>query len=265
MSKTIFLRVGNKEAIVLPDLVTSLSSFLRVLRDFDSTVSDRKGGSQQWEVTSIAMASPVTIGVTPAPKPRMPDLSYSIESTLLESTIALTNNGERTSHMSDSALQGIKQIANLSPRIGPSLLYVAANGQPQRESPINEATKTVVSELTGVKYIAFGTLTGTLEAISVHGRSEFRIWDEFTGKVVRCRYTGDKIEKRILASLRKKVSVTGEISSNSAGTPISLTVEDVEESDYAGELPTIRELAGFIKDYTGGRRLKDYLREIADE
>src|SRR5208283_5206739 len=112
-------------------------------------------------------SSPVIVGVTPSPRPRMQDSGEMIESQLLESSVALTVRRERTRNMSDAAIGQIKQIASLTKKIGPSLLYVAGNGAPASEAPINETTKQVVAELTGVKYEAFGTLTGALEAIYV--------------------------------------------------------------------------------------------------
>ena len=253
---------------MLPDLVTSLGSFMHLLRDFDAAVSEQKSGTQRWEVTSITKTSPIVMGVTPEPKPRMQDFSEAIETQLLESSLALTVRGERTGRMSDSALLKIKQIAGLSKRIGTSLIYVPMNGHERQEAPINQTTMRVVNELTGVRYEAYGTISGALEVISVHrGKDEFRIWDESTGKVVRCKYKGAEMESQILDLLhrRKKVYVSGVILSNSAGMPISITAEEVNEKLETQETFDIRKMAGFIKDYTGGRRLKDYLKETEDE
>lgn len=264
MSKTIYLRVGETDRVGLVDFVVSLKGFLRLLRDFDSTVSGSVEGTQQWEVTSVSKNSPIVIGVTPVTKPRMVDFSEAIETELLDSSDALTTRKERTERMSDSALIGIRQLAGTSKRLGPSAIYVAANGRPRRESLITEATMKAVEELTGVQYQAFGTISGRLEAITVHGRSEFRVWDDSTGRVVRCKYPTD-LENKILRLLRATVYVTGVISSNVAGYPISVNVEDVAEKLQLSAPANIRQMAGFIKDYTSGRRLRDYLKEVADE
>ncbi len=264
MSKTIYLRVGNTDKVALSDLIASLSGFLQLLRDFDAAVSGQSAGTQHWEVTSLTKNSPVIIGVTPITKPRMDDYSEAIESELLDSSSVLTQTKQRTPRMSDSALHGIGKLAKLSTRLGPSSIYIPANGQPRRESVINEVTMQAVQELTGVQYQAFGTISGALEAITVHGKSEFRVWDETSGKVVRCRYP-DELEPRILQLLRKAVTVVGVISSNAAGYPIAVEVDDLSEKESVQASPSIRQMAGFIKDYTGGRRLREYLSEIADD
>jgi hypothetical protein len=268
VSKTIFFRVGDRGNITLPDLVTSLGGFMHLLRNFDAAVSRSSSGTQKWEVTSITKTSPIIMGVTPEPKPQMQDFSEAIETQLLEGSLALTVRGERTKQMSDSALLNIKQIAGPTKRIGESLIYVPMNGNARQESPINQATMRVVRELTGVRYEAYGTISGALEVISVHaGKDEFRIWDDSTGKVVRCKYKGTEMESQIIDLLhrRKKAYVSGVILSNSAGTPISITAEEVSEKLETQGTFDIRKMAGFIKDYTGGRRLKDYLKETEDE
>ena len=264
MSKTIYLRVGDRDKVGLGDFVTSLKGFLRLLKDFDSTVSGKESGTQRWEVTTVTMNSHIVVGVTPTPKAWMNDFSEAIEAELLNSSNTLTAKKERTPQMSDSALAGIKQLAKLSKRLGPSSIYMPANGQPKRESLITQVTMDAVEELTGTRYTAYGSVSGKLEAITVHGRSEFRVCDTSTGKVFRCKYKPE-IEPKILRLLRKHVLVSGIIASNAGGFPISVEVEELAEKAQISVPANIREMAGFIKDYTGGRRLRDYLAEVADD
>ena len=264
MSKTIYLRVGLSDKVSLGDFAASLKGFLRLLKNFDSTVSGKESGTQRWEVTTVTMNSPIVIGVTPTTKARMSDFSEAIEAELLNSSNTLTARKERTPQMSDSALAGMRQLAQLSKRIGPSSIYMPANGKPKRETLITQVTMEVVEELTGIRYRAYGSVSGKLESITVHGKSEFRVWDTSTGKAVRCRYKPE-IELKILRLLRKPVSVSGIIASNAAGYPISVEVEELSEKTQITVPANIREMAGFMRDYTGGRKLKDYLMEIADD
>jgi hypothetical protein len=66
-------------------------------------------------------------------------------------------------------------------------------------------------------------------------------------------------------SLRKVVVVTGEMLMNSAGNPLSIKVDDLEEAPPRADLVPIQSLSGIIKDFTGGVSLKKYLEESADE
>ena len=51
---------------------------------------------------------------------------------------------------------------------------------------------------------------------------------------------------------------------NSAGLPISLEMEELEKHAEK-ELPSIAEMSGLVEDFTGGRTLKQYLEDMADE
>jgi len=264
MSKTIFLRVGNTNDVTLPQLVSSLQNFLRLLQDFDASISRKSGGSLKWEVTVLQKQSPAVIGVTPTPKPRMDDISEAVEAQVFTGYNELSERGQRTQYMSDSALQAIENISKFAKKIGPSSIYVAANGQPKQEAVLTTETFRRVKELTDVRYVAFGSIIGKLEAISVHRSNEFRVWDEKTGKPVRCMFHAD-LEKDVTKLLRETVLVTGTINSNSAGSPVSVDVRDVGKRLAGDNLPTIDEMRGLVKDFTGGRSLKEYFEEIADE
>jgi len=103
-----------------------------------------------------------------------------------------------------------------------------------------------------------------LEAISVHKANEFRVWDDKSGKPVRCKYDPATQEERIKSLLRSKVAVFGTVQSNSNGIPISLEVEDIEPAEQRA-LPTIQEMSGSIKGITEGKSLKEYLEQIDDD
>jgi hypothetical protein len=52
MTRTIFLRVGQKDCVSLVGFISSLQNFLGILRDLDSTISRDQRGSVIWEVVS---------------------------------------------------------------------------------------------------------------------------------------------------------------------------------------------------------------------
>jgi hypothetical protein len=218
-------------------------------------LSEKSIGSLRWNVTVLEKNSPPLIGVTPTPRKRMVDISDAVEAQVFLGSAALTQRGERTRFMSDSALQGFQKIAQYSKRIGPSTIYVNANGMPRQETAITTETFRRVKELTDVRYVAFGSVYGKLESISVHRSNEFRIWDEKTGKPVRCKFHQD-LEAAVKDLLREKVHVSGVIQSNSAGIPISVEVQDLMPRETVPSLPTIEQMSGLIKDFTGGRTLK---------
>lgn len=263
MPQTIFFRVGNSDTITLAAFISGLRNFLGILEDVDSAVSQNSSGSMKWELTVLQKNSPPVVGVTPHARRLTPeDVSFVIQSQVLENIHSLTVNGERSKFMPDAALSKLKNIARTSKRLGPSLAYVQ-HGREPREEAITETTFKNVSELTDPKYSAYGSVVGKLEAISVHRGNEFRVWDKNTGRPVRCLFSPER-EAEVKDRLRDTVVVAGIMQFNSAGLPISLEMEELEKHAEK-ELPSIAEMSGLVEDFTGGRTLKQYLEDMADE
>ncbi|HZQ92198.1 MAG TPA: hypothetical protein VFA60_10435 [Terriglobales bacterium] len=265
MPQPIFFRVGNSDRITLPAFIARLRSFLGVLQDLDSALSDDPRGSVKWEVSVLRKASPPVVGVTPFPRRvDMPDWSEAINEQVLTNIHMLSQSAERTPRMPDSALAKIKNLARNVKQLGPSAIYVGENGHAKKEELITEATLRNVKELTDPKYAAYGSVIGRLESLSVHRAHEFRVWDKNTGKPVRCQFSPERIAQ-VKDMLPATVIVSGIVHANSAGIPISVDLEDLGLYAETESLPTIEEMAGLVDDFTGGRTLKEYLEDMADE
>jgi hypothetical protein len=264
MPNIIFLKIGNRDRLPLGAFIDSLRYFLGILRDFDATISKDPHGTATWDVVSLQQQSPPVVGVSPSLKHGKPDISDTIEHQIIESTNHLTNTGERNPFVSDSALEKIERLALRAKEFGPHLIFVNANGRPKQESPVTEKTLEKVQQITGIRYSAFGSITGDLGEIFVHNKNEFRVWDETTGKPVRCKFETPEQEKKIKDLLRSRVVVSGIINSNAIGVPVSMEMEALEPS-IKRALPTIDEMRGLVENFTGGKSLKDYLEEIANE
>ena len=264
MSQPIFFRVGTERQIDLSTFVDSVRDFLYILKDVDATLSEKSHGSVKWMVEVLEKPDAAVVGVLPIPRKPLFDRSSAVKSQVIENTSLLSTKGERNKFFSDGALSHVGKLANRTPKIGPMAIWTPQNGRPKQESEISQATLRNVEELTGPKYSGFGSVTGSLDAISVHRGAEFRIWDKESGKPVRCFFKPD-FEGKVKDSLRKVVVVTGEMLMNSAGNPLSIKVDELEEAPPRADLVPIQSLSGIIKDFTGGVSLKKYLEESADE
>jgi hypothetical protein len=264
MTRTIFLRVGQKDRVSLAEFISSLQNFLGILRDLDATISKDQRGSVIWEVVSLQQNSPPIVGVSPTLRSsEIQDFSSVVESQVLENVKLLGLGTEPTAFMSYAALKKLEGLASRTKSIGSMSVFLNGDVDKQ-ESNITEKTLSNVRELTGVKYSGYGSITGKLEAISVHKNSEFRVWDDKTNKPVRCKYEPAGLEDRIKSLLRSRVMVSGMIQSNTAGIPIALEVENIDAARQHA-IPTIREMSGSIKGITEGKSLKEYLDQINDD
>jgi hypothetical protein len=264
MPQPIFLRVGTQKHIELSLFVESVQDFLKVLKNIDATMSENPRGSVRWEVEALDKTEAAVIGVIPVPRKPVFDRSSVVEFQVIENANLLSTSTERTKFLSDHALDRIGKLAKRTPKIGPMAVWTPSNGKPKQESEISNKTLRNVQELTGPKYSGYGSVTGSLESISVHKGSEFRIWDKQSGKPVRCHFGPDD-EGTVKEFLRKNVIVTGEMLMNNAGIPLSVRVDDLEPALPPAELVPVEKLSGIIKDFTGGLSLKEYLETFDDE
>ncbi len=263
MPSTLYIELGKKERITLREFIDALKNLLGVLQDLDSTISKEQRGSITWEVSFLQKQSPPVVGITGVPRrPLVLDISESVEKQFLENATLLNRSAERNQYFSDSALNRLKNVAKKTKRLGSITIYT--NGERQRrESVISETTLHNVQQLTGVKYSAFGSISGSLDSITVHNNNEFRVWDENTGKPVRCKFDAAQ-EEKIKDALRSKVVVSGTIHANNFGVPIYIDVEDIQPTSQEVK-PTIEEMSGLVDDFTEGKPLRDYLKDIDDE
>lgn len=263
MADTIYLRVGNSDRITLGTFIDSLRDFKAVLENLDATLSRSSQGSIHWEVSVLEKNSPPLIGVTPKVKRGRDDISFAVEKEFINNARLLTSKGERTEHLSDSALGKFQNLAGRTAKIGPMSVFINGDGPVKAKVDISEVTYQKVRQLTGVKYSAYGSVFGSLDSISIHSGNEFRIWSDSSHKPIRCRFPQDDLD-RVKEYLGQRVMVAGAVQSNAAGNPISIDVRELEPS-VKPALPTIEEMSGLIDDFTAGLSLREYMEQLSDE
>jgi hypothetical protein len=263
MKRIIFFQLGDRERISVRQFLYSIRNLVGILEDLDASISKNKFGSVRWEVAVLSKKSPALIGVEGIRRSsKLPDSTPIVEREMLRGLNNLSKSPERGEYYSDSALEKIRNVAAQAKSIGPLKVYT--NGGTKKETFINESTFDNIEELIGVKYKGFGSVVGSLDAITVHNRNEFRIWDENTGKSVTCLFGSDML-KKVKDLLREKVLVYGEVYSNQRGEPVSIVVDGMECKTPQNELPTIKEMSGLVKDMYEGKTLKEYLEDIKND
>jgi hypothetical protein len=227
-------------------------------------VSLQKNGNYPSQGDNYQKNSPPVIGVAPKRKREQDrDVSEVVEEQLIANTRLLSSDGERNQYMSDAALGRIEKLAKLTPKLGTLAIYLNGEGPIKNEADITENTLKNVRQLTSVKYSAYGSIVGSLDAITVHSGNEFRVWDETTKKPVRCKFDEKDLD-HVKLLLKVRVTVSGVVKSNSAGNPIVISAEELEPAPKR-ELPTIEEMSGLVEDFTAGKSLKEYMKELSDE
>lgn len=261
MADPIYMRVGEGQAVDLPEFVGAMGNFLGLLREVDSTVAEKKGGHLRWRVTTLNNAPSPLVGVTPLLlRNAGNDTSTRVEREIINNVVSLTEKGERNKFLSDAALSRVERIAKSAPKIGESVIYTDKRGDVSLSTKVTIKTLTQVQDLTSIKSISFGTVVGSLDSISVHHGKEFRVWDENFKRPVRCRFHA-KQESQAKDLLGLRVIVTGMVSADRYGQPLSMNVENLEGAAL-GMLPSIEEMVGLVPNFTGGLSLREFFEDM---
>jgi len=121
--------------------------------------------------------------------------------------------------------------------------------------------------LVGTHYKSLGSIEGRIELVSVHkGSKRFTLYHIRTGKAIKCNLPPE-VEADVwsAAEQRRRVGVSGLISYNIIGEPLSVLVKGpLRFFKTEEELPTSEKLAGIAPDITGDLSTEDFVRSLRD-
>lgn len=259
MSEIIYLSLGGHENSLNPRTFSdSIKGFTGLLRELDSAVSKNTNGAMSWEIASLTKASPATIGITGRPKKRSnTNFSDEIFASCISGLTLLSQKPERLPIYSDRALVKTEHLARLRMMSRMEEMRIISAGH---EASIDLSTLSNIQKLRGVECQGCGSITGTLDSITVHNNHEFRVWSDLTNKPVTCKFDASILDT-VKDRLKQRVLVYGMVKSNHLGHPISVTVQGIEGVS-GGYVPSIEEMSGLFDDFTNGKSLKDYMEEL---
>ena len=268
VERTLYFRLGSRDEITLEDLRFALQKIAGVLSDLDAAAAKNPRGAVRWRVAVLQKKSPPLLGVTAEPVARRDpqtremvrrDTSREVEDALL-SGVRLLDLGERPKGISDAAIDKIRRLAVRSRRIGDIEVYSDVG-----RSEISETIVSGIDKVIGSATRSKGSVLGTLDTIAVHHGNEIRVWDENSGRAVRCRYP-DSLEDDVKDNLRKRVLVGGMVAFNARGQAVSVQVEALAPYGSDDTLPSIEEVSGLLAKPTEETfTLAEYLEHLRDD
>ena len=263
MSSHIYLRIGVGGSIKPGNLVKSLTHSYEIVRELDASVTDDPKGGVDWGIDRIKKESPLEVAFTGAA--RTTDSASpmgEIQTALIAGLNGLsvdTEEPKRPQHFSDKALRAVQKLADLG-KSG-DMENIEWFTSRHDKAPITEITSRSVRLLIDAVFESQGSIVGSLDSITVHKSHEFRVWDEFTGRAVTCKFRKDMLDQ-VKESLKRRVLVYGTVKRNAQSLPVSIVVSGIEAQLDESQLPTIQEMSGLVDDLTEGATLKEHLEDL---
>ena len=225
-------------------IIAAESAFHDMLRAVAREVTKQGGNPVRWQFVDASTNGVVRFRVTPLQVSR--DLPLSVPRTIVNAVATgvaeLEEGPERPEYFSDHALDQAARLVALRQDVG---TLGVRNGK--LGSSITDNFRQHVDSLLGIQSYEDGSIEGTLEAVNVHDRSRFNVYDVLTGRSIRCNF-GDRIPlDQIAGALKKRVIVFGRIAYRANGVPISVTADELGVFPADGELPRAADVRGLLR------------------
>jgi hypothetical protein len=249
---------GKNNRISASVFARSLNSFLDLIGDVDSNLSERPRGSVRWEIASLQKNSPALVEIRGVSRIQAMDYSQAIQDSVLDGIDQLAERPEQPKFYSYSALKKVHRMADQARHL--KWLSVFSGS---RRAVLTERVVSNVEYLIASGSKSLGSVRGSLDSITVHSGNEFRIWLPNLKRPVVCIFEKAMLPE-VIAHLKQKVEVFGELQRNPKGEPVLVKVEEFIASEPRTILPSVADMCGLVSDLYGGESLKGYMEGLRD-
>ncbi len=217
------------------------------LSDLLSALDVAVSGSQNldWSIIDLGVGS---ANLTVEPTLRKEDgIDYGdmIISSALTGLELIEQEAKRPDYFTDEALKKAKELVGvINGKIERIAVFGKAESTPAQRVRITQRIAAHVDQLIGTSSVATGAVEGTLETLSIHGGTEFAVYDVIAARRIRCICARDTLNQ-LLTHLGDRLLVKGEVRFNIRGEPTSVKVESFRALG-GGELPQAKDIRGLF-------------------
>lgn len=198
----------------------------------------------RWTVEEASAGSfNVSLAGHPADADVAPVAAEEVTHALTEGLRALETEARRPAYFSDRALEHAKSLASFA---SSEVTGVEVGGTDGRV-PLDAQLVANVDQIMGKQVESIGSVEGRMEAVNIHDRPTFVVYDNISGQRFECRF-GDRIDlDDVRTGLGKRVVASGRIRRRPGGTPI-VTVTGLRILREREELPSADDVRGILKE-----------------
>jgi hypothetical protein len=268
---------GNPKSVPYRSFIDMANNSLAILSDLDPRFSHRQAGNVEWYMNNLSLNGALRIEVYSKVRTLktkiLADVSRQVAGSFVRGFGTLEKEGRSPEYFTS---YGMDRAAEMTRVIGHDKAHaiVAEVLEDEAAVEITESSVRNLKELIPESYRAIGSVEGTLEAISIHGRKRsghdrerllFVVYESLFGKAVTCRLSGIPLVEKVKDSLGKRVRVSGLVSRNARSEPRQVMLYRPEDLEVFGEdlrVLRFRSLGGSDPDFTGELSTEDFIRSV---
>lgn len=248
-----------KVIILLKGNLIPVSTFIDAARDLYGILVELEkeiSGSPNliWSISELSSSSASLQTIPYLSREDDTDNREKIVSVFVHGMARIAYNPIQPDYFSDEALIRAKHLANLlNGNVDRIEIRGTIQGKLSDHISITQRIAAHVDELIGVRRVSLGSVEGKLELISIHGGTYFNIYDQLTGRRVKCicdREVLDKLTDH--RNLGRRILVYGEIREDARRYPDSIKLETYRFLREREELPQIDNIRGILAQHSSG-------------
>lgn len=220
-----------------------VNTFFELLNDVAQSVSGKKRAIDF--LVSVKPGSIVLCVKPEATNGSATDVKQTI-STLKNGIDAISKRTRPPREFSENAQRKLYELGNVASIKQEDIDHVKLKiNRVTRE--LTPSSVSYVDDLLGTAFKAYGTVDGQLEALDLHGKLTFCVFEDISGNKVKCTFSED-IYNDVIASIRKRVSVYGLIKYKKNGALNSVDIEKLTIFPDADKLPKFKDIIGLYAE-----------------
>lgn len=158
--------------------------------------------------------------------------------------VVILENGERPHNYTDKAIEHARDLSKLFARHQkPSRIRIWAKND--KSLPVRPTIAETAAKILDPIFEDMGSVEGTLEVVSGHGKFEVVVYDPIDGRSVKCELASEAAMNEALKHFMKRVEVIGKVRYRKDGAAVSVRVEKI--IPMPSERPDLRLVRGILK------------------
>ena len=230
--------------VLVDEFIAAASKLSDLLKALEASMTGAQ--NVHWEIADLQVGS-ASLAMRPHTSPTMEDNASAVIGCALSGLEAVEHGASRPRHFTNQVLRHAKSLASAAKGESNVLAVFGENQGVRRQVELSSHLVTHVDELVGPAHVALGSLEGRLEAVTVHDKVAFNIYDAITNRRVECRCDRETLELAKTRYFERRVSVSGLVSYNVQGDATSIKVDDVRMLGNA-HLPQAKDIKGLFAE-----------------
>jgi hypothetical protein len=241
----------DPDEITLGQLIKLEGITSKLIREVGAEVAQTPRDAIKWIVASVRSGSPIIYALRPTAEPEEvpPRVLARAVDAITDGIAALAGDtAARPDFFTDEALERARDLGReIGERVRGIKIYNGAV-----DAGRGELTKRTVANVEAIlaedEYEALGTVEGRLEAINVHARRYFNVYEDLSGARIECQFGSEIPAEEIGAAIGKRVSVYGTLVTRESGRVARVRVEELDVFPDPEHLPSIDDIEGIAAE-----------------